>query len=177
MKLYNTSHTHWKSMVDGNDRPTQAQALARRLDDEYRDGLCKWLQSNKEIQRHLEIKEDGDEIKQHLTHSLEIYDRWESQTNASTSTSEKTGRILGLASESAQFVGAGGRGLVRAEGDSRLIWWTWVLDDKFSHGIFHSCTKIYLLAKVDDFCIIWIWNESFRAAVVGAFCFLVWFGQ
>jgi hypothetical protein len=38
MKLYNTSHTHWKSMVDGNHRPTQA--LARRL-DEYRDVLCK----------------------------------------------------------------------------------------------------------------------------------------
>jgi hypothetical protein len=40
MKLYNTSHTHWKSMVDANHRPTQAQALARRL-DEYRDELCK----------------------------------------------------------------------------------------------------------------------------------------
>ncbi len=52
---------------------------------------------NKEIQRYLEIKDNGDEIIQHLTHSLEIYDRWESQTNASTSTSEKIGRILGLA--------------------------------------------------------------------------------
>jgi hypothetical protein len=49
--------------------------------------------SNKEIQTDSKIKEEGDEIKQHLTHSLEIYDRWESQTNASTSTSEKTGRI------------------------------------------------------------------------------------
>jgi hypothetical protein len=46
MKLYNTSHTHWKSMVDGNHRPTQAQALARRL-DEYRDGLCKWPQTKR----------------------------------------------------------------------------------------------------------------------------------
>jgi hypothetical protein len=45
----------------------------------------------------LEIKDDGDEIIEHLTHSLEIYDRWESQTNTSRSTSEKTGRILGLA--------------------------------------------------------------------------------
>jgi hypothetical protein len=41
----------------------------------------------------LEIKEDGDEIIEHLTHSLEIYGRWESQTNTSTSTNEKTGRI------------------------------------------------------------------------------------
>ncbi len=55
------------------------------------------MTSNKGIQRDLEIKDDGDEIIQHLTHSLEIYDRWESHTNASTSTSEKTGRILGLA--------------------------------------------------------------------------------
>ncbi len=55
------------------------------------------MTSNKEIQRDLEIKEDGDEIIQHLKHSLEIYDRWESQTNASTSNSEKTGRIRGLA--------------------------------------------------------------------------------
>jgi hypothetical protein len=30
-------------MVDGNQRPTQAQALARRL-DEYRDGLCELKQ-------------------------------------------------------------------------------------------------------------------------------------
>jgi len=61
------------------------------------DGHCyrRTLQmtSNKEIQRILEIKENGDEIIQHLTHSLEIYGRWESQTNTSTSTSEKTGRI------------------------------------------------------------------------------------
>jgi hypothetical protein len=55
------------------------------------------MTSNKEIQRDLEIKDDGDEIIQHLTHSLKIYDRWESQTNASTSTSEKTERILELA--------------------------------------------------------------------------------
>jgi hypothetical protein len=52
------------------------------------------MTSNKEIQRILEIKEDGDEIIQHLTHSLEIYGRWESQTNTSaTNTSEETGRI------------------------------------------------------------------------------------
>jgi hypothetical protein len=51
------------------------------------------MTSNKEIQRILEIKENGDEIIQHLTHSLEIYGRWESQTNTSTSTSEKTGGI------------------------------------------------------------------------------------
>ncbi len=62
------------------------------------DGHCyrRTLQmtSNKEIQRILEIKEDGDEIIQHLTHSLEIYGRWESQTNTSaTNTSEETGRI------------------------------------------------------------------------------------
>jgi hypothetical protein len=50
------------------------------------------MTSNKEIQRILEIKEDGDEIIQHLTHSMEIYGRWESQTNTSKSTSEKTGR-------------------------------------------------------------------------------------
>jgi hypothetical protein len=55
------------------------------------------MTSNKEVQRDLEIKEDGDEIIQHLIHSLETYDRWESQTNASKSNSEKTGRILGLA--------------------------------------------------------------------------------
>jgi hypothetical protein len=55
------------------------------------------MTSNKEIQRDLETKDDGDEIIQHLTHSLEIYDRWESQTNASTSIGEKIGRILGLA--------------------------------------------------------------------------------
>jgi len=30
---------------------------------------------------------------QHLTRLLEIYGQWESQTNASTSTSEKIGRI------------------------------------------------------------------------------------
>jgi hypothetical protein len=79
-------------------------------------------------------------------------------------------------SESAQFVGAGGRGLVRAEGVAGWIWWTWVLDDKFSHGIFHSRTKIYLLAKVDDFCIIWIWNGGFRAGGCGSLLFfsLVW---
>jgi hypothetical protein len=51
------------------------------------------------------------------------------------------------------------------------------LDDKFSHGIFHSCTKIYLLAKVDDFCIIGFGMGVSGQAVVGAFCFLVWFGQ
>jgi len=51
------------------------------------------MTSNKKIQRILVIKEDGDEIIQHLTHSLEIYARWDSQTNTSTSTSEKTGRI------------------------------------------------------------------------------------
>ncbi len=49
------------------------------------DGHCyrRTLQMalNREIQRMLEIKEDGDEIIQHLTHSLEIYGRWESQTN------------------------------------------------------------------------------------------------
>jgi hypothetical protein len=55
------------------------------------------MTSNKEIQRDLEIKEEGDEIKQHLTHSLEIYDRWESQTNSSTSTRRKIGGIPGLA--------------------------------------------------------------------------------
>jgi hypothetical protein len=55
------------------------------------------MTSNKEIQRDLEIKDDGDEIIEHLTHSLEIYDRWESQPNTSRSTSEKTRRILGLA--------------------------------------------------------------------------------
>jgi hypothetical protein len=49
------------------------------------------MTSNKEIERILVIKEDADEIIEHLTHSLEIYGRWESQT--STSTSEKTGRI------------------------------------------------------------------------------------
>jgi hypothetical protein len=38
------------------------------------------MTSNKEIQRDLEIKEDADEIIEHLTHSLEIYGRWESQT-------------------------------------------------------------------------------------------------
>jgi hypothetical protein len=38
------------------------------------------MTSNKEIQRDLEIKEDADGIIQHLTHSLEIYGRWESQT-------------------------------------------------------------------------------------------------
>jgi hypothetical protein len=58
------------------------------------DGHCyrRTLQmtSNKEILRILEIKEDSDEIIQHLTHSLEIYGRWE---NTSGSTSEKTGRI------------------------------------------------------------------------------------
>jgi len=53
------------------------------------------MTSNKDTERDLEIKDDGDEIIQHLTHSLEIYDGWESQTNASTSTSEKTGLILG----------------------------------------------------------------------------------
>ncbi len=83
-------------MVDGNHRPTQAQALARRL-EEYRGRWTLQMTSNKQIQRDLEIEEDGDEIKEHLTHSLEIYDRWESQTNASTSISEKVGRILGLA--------------------------------------------------------------------------------
>ncbi len=49
----------------------------------YRDGLCRRtleMTSNKEIQRDLEIKEDADEIIQHLTPSLEIYGRWESQT-------------------------------------------------------------------------------------------------
>jgi hypothetical protein len=35
---------------------------------------------NKEIHRDLEIKEDVDGIIQHLTPSLEIYGRWESQT-------------------------------------------------------------------------------------------------
>jgi len=38
------------------------------------------MTSNKEIQRDLEIKEDADEIIQHLTHSMEIYGRWGSQT-------------------------------------------------------------------------------------------------
>jgi hypothetical protein len=46
------------------------------------DGHCYQLTlqmtSNKEIQRILEIKEDGDEIIEHFTHSLEIYGRWES---------------------------------------------------------------------------------------------------
>jgi hypothetical protein len=49
------------------------------------DGHCyrRTLQmtSNKEIERILVIKEDADEIIEHLTHSLEIYGRWESQTN------------------------------------------------------------------------------------------------
>ncbi len=39
------------------------------------------MTSNKEIERILVIKEDADEIIEHLTHSLEIYGRWESQTN------------------------------------------------------------------------------------------------
>ncbi len=43
------------------------------------DGHCyrQTLQmtSNNKIQRILEIKEDGDEIIEHLTHSLEIYCR------------------------------------------------------------------------------------------------------
>ncbi len=62
-------------MVNGNHRPTQAQALARRL-DEYRDGRCRrtlQMTSNKEMQRDLEIKEDADEVIQHFTHSLELY--------------------------------------------------------------------------------------------------------
>jgi hypothetical protein len=50
--------------------------------DEFEiDGHCyrRTLQmtSSKEIQRILEIKENGDEILQHLVHSLEIYGKWE----------------------------------------------------------------------------------------------------
>ncbi len=79
-----------------NWRGGSAERYTNDSQDELEiDGHCYrralQLTSNKEIQRILEIKEDGDEIIEHLTHSLEIYGRWESQTN--TSTSEKTGRI------------------------------------------------------------------------------------
>jgi len=83
-------------MVNGNHRPTQAQALARRLDEYIQRRTLSTDFANDLEQRDTEgLGDKGRTVLklQHLTRLVEMDGKWESQTNASTSISEKIGRI------------------------------------------------------------------------------------
>ncbi len=110
MKSYNTSHTHWNSMVDGNHRPSK--------------------------HRH----QPKDWTKYQGQRECAIYRR---------------GRLRTGAGEERQ----------QARYDECR---PWMID-------FHLEFFI-LVAKVDDCCIIWIWNRSFRAGCCASLLFLslVW---